>query len=328
MEYEHSILATQELTDAIYYQAHEYNEDTKKMAEVKAKISKSRVAHYKEKRNEVVPELNDIQKLQLDLAAEKGASSWLTSLPLQAFGYTLNKQEFNDALALRYNLKIKDAARKCVCGESNTINHLLVCKKGGYVSLRHNSLRDLIAELMTNASCKDVTTEPILLPVDGLQLPRGANIAKEARLDVSARSVWTPLERAFFDVRVFHAPAPSNRAQNTTTKMYKMHENSKKAAYNARVLEVEKGTFTPIVFSTTGGMGREAHNLFKNIAEKMSNKTGQRYSETIAFMRKRLRFDLLKTTIIALRGYRGKRPEERVEIMDLDINLETTAEGS
>ena len=122
-----------------------------------------------------------------------------------------------------------------------------------------------------------------MLPVDGLQLPRGANIAKEARLDVSARSVWAPLERAFFDVRVFHAPAPSNRAQNTTTKMYKMHENSKKAAYNARVLEVEKGTFTPIVFSTTGGMGREAHNLFKNIAEKMSNKTGQR---------KRLRFDL------------------------------------
>ena len=52
-----------------------------------------------------------------------------------------------------------------------------------------------------------------------------------------------------------------------------MHENSKKAAYNARVLEVEKGTFTPIVFSTTGGMVREAHNLFKNIAEKMSNKS-------------------------------------------------------
>ena len=47
-----------------------------------------------------------------------------------------------------------------------------------------------------------------------------------------------------------------------------MHENSRKAANNARVLEVEKGTFTPIVFSTTGGMGREAHNLFKNIAEK------------------------------------------------------------
>ena len=149
MEYEYSRSATKELTDAIYHQVPEFTEDIRKMAEVKHEISKSRAAYYKEKRQEILPELNDIQTLQLDLAAEKGASSWLTSLPLQTFGYTLNKQEFNDALALRYNLKIKDAARKCVCGESNTINHLLVCKKGGYVNLRHNSLRNLIAELVS-----------------------------------------------------------------------------------------------------------------------------------------------------------------------------------
>ena len=327
MEYEYSRSATKELTDAIYHQVPEFTEDIRKMAEVKHEISKSRAAYYKEKRQEILPELNDIQTLQLDLAAEKGASSWLTSLPLQTFGYTLNKQEFNDALALRYNLKIKDAARKCVCGESNTINHLLVCKKGGYVSMRHNSLRDLIAELMTNSYCKDVSTEPILLPVDGLQLPRGANIAEEARLDIAARSVWSPLERAFFDVRVFHAPAPSNRALNTIARMYKTHETQKKTAYNVRVLEVEKGTFTPIVFSTTGGMGIEAQNLFKNIAVKMSNKTGQRYSETIGFIRKRLRFDLLKTTIIALRGYRGKKSEASEDIAELDLNLEPRQAG-
>ena len=193
--------------------------------------------------------------------------------------------------------------------------------------MRHNSLRDLIAELMTNSYCKDVSTEPILLPVDGLQLPRGANIAEEARLDIAARSVWSPLERAFFDVRVFHAPAPSNRALNTIARMYKTHETQKKTAYNVRVLEVEKGTFTPIVFSTTGGMGIEAQNLFKNIAVKMSNKTGQRYSETIGFIRKRLRFDLLKTTIIALRGYRGKKSEASEDIAELDLNLEPRQAG-
>ena len=104
--------------------------------------------------------------------------------------------------------------------------------------------------------------------------------------------------------------------------MYKTHERRKKSAYNARVLEVERGTFTPVVFSTTGGMGLEAQVLFKRIAEKMSRKSGTRYSDTISFIRKRIRFDLLRTTIIALRGHRGKKIGAPDEIETLDINLE------
>ena len=118
-----------------------------------------------------------------------------------------------------------------MCGESNTVNHLLICKKGGYVSLCHNSLRDIIAELMKNAGCKDVHTEPQLLSTDGVQLPSGANIADDARVDVSARSVWNPLERALFDVRVFHAPAPSNRALKTIPAIHRNHEMQKKREY-------------------------------------------------------------------------------------------------
>ena len=72
------------------------------------------------------------------------------------------------------------------------------------MTLRHNSLRDVLAELMENAACKDVYTEPVLLNTSGVQLPQGANIADDARVNISARSVWSPLERALFDVRVFH----------------------------------------------------------------------------------------------------------------------------
>ena len=55
----------------------------------------------------------------------------------------------------------------------------------------------------------------------------------------------------------------------------------------------------------------------------MANKTGQKYLETITFIRKRLRFELLKTTVIALRGYRGKpSPSSSAEISDLDLNIE------
>ena len=90
-----------------------------------------------------------------------------------------------------------------------------------------------------------------------------------------------------------------------------------------RIVEVEHGTFTPIVLSTTGGMGREANMFFKKLADKLSRKSGQRYnSEAMTFIRKRNRFDLLRTSVIALRGERGLKGSSAVKIADLDITLE------
>jgi hypothetical protein len=321
MEYEFSCQATERLTQAIVNQNDGYEEDLEALNKIKSGISKKRNEWFTAQRNVIVNEMEESQRLQLDLAAEKGASSWLTALPVKEFGYLMNKQEFNDALALRYNLNLKDSPRKCVCGENNTVNHLLICKKGGYVSLRHNSLRDLFKELMTNASCKDVYTEPILLNTDGVKLSPGTITTDDARVDISARSVWNPLERALFDVRVFHAPAPSNRNLKTIPAMYRHHENEKKRKYGDRIIQIERATFTPLVFSTTGGMGLEAQALVRRLAEKLSRVKNQKYPETVSFIRRRLRFDMLKTTIIALRGYRGKQTQAP-DIETLDFNLD------
>ena len=107
--------------------------------------------------------------------------------------------------------------------------------------------------------------------------------------------------------------------------MYLAHKHKKKYKYNARVLQVEKASFTPLVFSTTGGMGGEADKFFKHLADKMSRKTGQRYCDIIAFIRRRLRFDLLKTCVISLRGHRGKASVKSEEIDSLDLNLRPQA---
>ncbi len=106
--------------------------------------------------------------------------------------------------------------------------------------------------------------------------------------------------------------------------MYSHHERQKKSAYNRRIIEIDHGTFTPLVFSTTGGMGKESETFFKRMADKMARKTGQRYSETMSFIGKRLRFDLLKTTIISLRGEQGMSSKTSVEISELDMNLKPT----
>ena len=55
------------------------------------------------------------------------------------------------------------------------------------------------------------------------------------------------------------------------------------------------------------------------------NITGQRYCEVIAFIRRRLRFDLLRTCLISLRGYRGKALARAAAVEDLDLNLRPQA---
>ena len=43
----------------------------------------------------------------------------------------------------------------------------------------------------------------------------------------------------------------------------------KKKKYNQRVIQVDYGTFTPLVFNTDGGMGPEATKYHKRVAEKI-----------------------------------------------------------
>ena len=107
--------------------------------------------------------------------------------------------------------------------------------------------------------------------------------------------------------------------------MYKSHEEEKKQGYLPRVLQVEKGTFTrAAVFSTSGGMEKEADRLLCRMAERMSIKRGENYSSVVSFLRRRFRFDLLKTCVIAMRGY--KKPTTTAAKIDtLDLDLRTTA---
>ena len=63
----------------------------------------------------------------------------------------------------------------------------------------------------------------------------------------------------------------------------------------------------------------------EKIAERMELTSGQKYSDCMGFMRKILRFQLLKITLMALRGYRGR--EEYLEECNsqsdgMDLNIE------
>ena len=69
-------------------------------------------------------------------------------MPIKAIGYALNKQEFTDAIYMRYRWKVKGIPTHCACGETNSVDHSLIRKLGGYTSTRHNSVRDSEAQIV------------------------------------------------------------------------------------------------------------------------------------------------------------------------------------
>ena len=86
---------------------------------------------------------------------EQGASSWLTTLPIKEEGYDLTKQLFWDLVRMRYHWALSRLPSVCECGMKFDLTHALSCKKGGFVSLRHNHIGNITALLLTEV-CKDV----------------------------------------------------------------------------------------------------------------------------------------------------------------------------
>ena len=156
--------------------------------------------------------LPESDRRYLQTAAEKGASAWLAVLPLQSLGYSLNKREFQDAIRLRYGWNIPDMPRHCGCGKLNSVNHSLDCKLGGYTHIRHNKIRDTEARIMQEVAF-DVKTEPGLQTLSrNINLTPGTKTEDNARLDISARGIFSSHELTFFDVRITNPNAPSNRS--------------------------------------------------------------------------------------------------------------------
>ena len=207
------------------------------------------------------------------------------------------------------------------CGDIFSVDHSMVCKKGGFIIQRHNELRDLEADLLSMV-CKDVEIEPQLQDVTGEELSSGSNLAKEARLDIHARGFWEKHQSAFFDIRVCHSNAESYK-QMEPKQIYRLHENEKKRSYSRRVLDIEHGSFTPLVFTSTGGMGPECLRFHSRLAELIADKNGEHYSRTISWIRARTSFALLRSALICLRESRTIK-RRKMDLTNADIDIQNS----
>ncbi|XP_015771253.1 PREDICTED: uncharacterized protein LOC107349577 isoform X2 [Acropora digitifera] len=147
-EYEASIKITGPLLRQIIKQAHKPPDETE-ITTLQASARREKGEWLKMQCEQVRECLPSKTERVVELATEKGASNWLTVIPIKEMNFNLNKREFRDAIKLRYDWEIADLL----------------------------------------AMCTDVEIEPVLQEITWEELNRGANSAPDARLEYSRSRV-------------------------------------------------------------------------------------------------------------------------------------------
>ena len=143
-EYPASSRMSAPLVDKIMAQSHETPDDAD-VRRLMYAVRKEEDDDLKGKLVELKGSLPVTTQRAVDLACEKGASRWLTAIPLKGMSFDLSKREFRDALRLNYDWPILESLSVWVCGCSFTVDYAMIRQRGGLIIQRHNEIRDLEA---------------------------------------------------------------------------------------------------------------------------------------------------------------------------------------
>ncbi len=101
------------------------------------------------------------------------------------------------------------------------------------------------------------------------------------------------------------SPFAQSHRNTSLSQCYKKNELEKKRAYDEHIREVEHESFSPLVFSTSGGMGPIANVVYKRIASMTAQKQDKPNSKIIHWIRYKLSYSLLRSATMCLRGVRS-----------------------
>ena len=173
------------LVDRIINQDHQLDNCHSVQQSIKRRIQHMKYMKQKEDAKNLQRNLPNPLQRSIELSQEKGASTWLTALPIDEHGFALHKASFRDSLSLRYGWPLQNSPSHCSCGQPFSVEHALTCKTGGFPAVRHNEVRDITATLLTEV-CHRVTTSPHLQPLSGESLSHRSAITEDTR----CRNVW------------------------------------------------------------------------------------------------------------------------------------------
>ena len=87
--------------------------------------------------------------------------------------------------------------------------------------------------------------------------------------------------------------------------IYYNHENEKKGLYSRRVLDIEQVAFTPLIYTSTGGMGKECLQYHSRLAQLISIEKGEEYAKTENNLLDKS--TKLRSALFCLRGSRTRK---------------------
>ena len=155
-EFASSQQITMPLTDLILANSSYLSSDAiTEMSILKKQIHRQNRAASLSAIDDLRPRLTDDLKRAVELASEKGASSWLTALPSLSpvSPYTREPSAMPSPCAMAGSLHRPQFTVTVV--PSFSIEHSLSCHKRGFTTLRHNEVRDVTARLLTEV-CHEV----------------------------------------------------------------------------------------------------------------------------------------------------------------------------
>ena len=116
----------------------------------------------------------------LELALEKGRSICLVDNPSNQVAWVFPSTDKHSEIHSVFTMDGSQLA-------PFTMTHAFSCSKGAFPSIRHDQIRDMTAQLLSEV-CPNVEVESALQPITGETFPyRIANVGDNTRLDVKAQ---------------------------------------------------------------------------------------------------------------------------------------------
>ena len=246
----------------------------------------------------ICSKLDPLHARAVQRAKTNDLSGWLSVMPMERNNFDLTAQEFRDALAIRYKKPLLSIPPFCDgCGSPSSLDHFLICKKGGLITQRHNEVRDAIEDL-ASLVWSSVKREPIV------KNAHDDDSGEVLIADLCVWGVWLPQAEALFDIRMIDTDAQSYLGWSPT-QVISVAENEKKRKYLDAAAAC-RAHFTPLCFSVDGVAGSEAASFLKRLAYCLSACWERSYADIMYWIRARLSFAILRATVLCVRGSRTR----------------------
>jgi hypothetical protein len=270
--------AVEELTQAILRQDWDYKCDPKEIRKNRREARQAQEEGLKDLADQIENELLGDERDSMNEMKLPGSDRSIMAVPLEDSGFAFDRQTFRDHVAMRMGQPCPDPLPEdCPrCGKKDIDRaHLLDCKTGGWVRLRHGEVQRAWAKVMRQA-CGTATLEPAIGPVSGPAFERKTTTTDEgARGDIKARGIFQDQVDSIFDTVVVNTFKPSAKKKGLKShSILRAAEKGKRAEYEERVTRNGQ-TFTPLASSTLGTLDPEAEHVLLRLAKKLSKEHGE-----------------------------------------------------